>query len=45
MTRTLGREEETKNAIAQIYTGDIQFADDLDCFAVRSHHADASTGS
>jgi ribonuclease BN (tRNA processing enzyme) len=34
MLRTLGREEETRAAIAHSYQGPLQFADDLDCFAL-----------
>jgi ribonuclease BN (tRNA processing enzyme) len=32
MLRTLGRESETRAVIAQIYSGPVTFADDLDCF-------------
>ncbi len=32
MLRTLGRESETRAVIAQVYSGPVTFADDLDCF-------------
>ena len=32
MLRTLGRESETRAIIAQVYSGPVTFADDLDCF-------------
>jgi ribonuclease BN (tRNA processing enzyme) len=32
MLRTLGRESETRSAIARLYSGPVIFADDLDCF-------------
>jgi ribonuclease BN (tRNA processing enzyme) len=32
MQRTLGRESETRSAIARSYAGPVAFADDLDCF-------------
>ena len=35
MLRTLGKEAETRAAITQHYKGSIEFANDLDCFAVR----------
>ena len=36
MQRTLARGEQTKNRIREHYTGMLAFAEDLDCFAVRS---------
>ncbi len=35
MSRTLGNEAQTRKEIQRFYTGPIQFADDLDCFAVQ----------
>ena len=32
MLRTLGRESETRFVIAQVYSGPVEFAEDLDCF-------------
>ena len=32
MLRTLGREAETRAAIAKSFSGEMRFADDLDCF-------------
>lgn len=37
MTRSLGQEGSTKAAIAKSWDGDVQFANDLDCFAVTPH--------
>jgi len=34
MLRTLGREEETKSAIRESFSGSVTFADDLDCFPI-----------
>ncbi len=34
MSRTLGREDETQTEIRRHYSGNVQFADDLDCIAV-----------
>lgn len=34
MLRTLGKEEQTRTAVRQSYSGPLQFADDLDCFPV-----------
>ena len=34
MLRTLGRENETRTAIAAAFDGEIRFADDLDCFTL-----------
>jgi ribonuclease BN (tRNA processing enzyme) len=34
MLRTLGKEEQTLGEIRKRYTGPVEFADDLDCFAV-----------
>ena len=35
MLRTLGKEDQTKAEIAKKYSGPLQFANDLDCFAVK----------
>jgi len=35
MLRTLGKESQTKAEIAKRYSGPVEFADDLDCFAVK----------
>ena len=37
MTRSLGQEESTRAAIAKSWEGKVQFANDLDCFAVKPH--------
>lgn len=37
MTRSLGQEESTRNAIAESWEGSVKFANDLDCFAVKPH--------
>ncbi len=34
MLRTLGKEEQTRTEIRKLYSGPLQFADDLDCFPV-----------
>jgi ribonuclease BN (tRNA processing enzyme) len=35
MLRTLGKEEQTRSEIKKRYSGPVEFANDLDCFAVR----------
>ena len=35
MLRTLGKESQTQAEIAKRYAGPVEFANDLDCFAVR----------
>lgn len=35
MLRTLGKEPQTQDAIRNLYTGPLAFADDLDCFALK----------
>ena len=35
MLRTLGKEDQTRSEIKKRYLGPIEFANDLDCFAVR----------
>ncbi len=37
MTRSLGQEESTRTAIAKSWDGEVRFANDLDCFAVKPH--------
>ncbi|MGB4859920.1 MAG: MBL fold metallo-hydrolase [Dokdonella sp.] len=37
MSRSMGQEESTLKAIAKSWDGDVQFANDLDCFAVKPH--------
>ena len=34
MLRTLGREEETRQAVSKNFSGSIRFANDLDCFSL-----------
>jgi len=35
MLRTLGKESQTQAKIAQQYAGPVEFANDLDCFAIK----------
>jgi len=37
MLRTLGKEEQTQSEINKRYSGPVAFANDIDCFPVRSH--------
>ncbi len=37
MSRSLGQEESTRTAIAAFWDGEVQFANDLDCLAVKPH--------